>query len=669
MIKNHIGSKWHQTLSKKVILLAYISVILFQNIPIMENIYDSEIFGGNSEFFLEKHTKFQNESESSPHSSALSYPLDFSSDYVYFLANEKGYIDSDFYNLWFNGYYHDYSSMTYLSIDDETPIPLSDFTIIQSLLNLTKMANGIFRSDCIAESILQHPSLDVNLKIHIKLYSEQRFYTINYMVWSETIDFFDAELFVFNDLDMDGIDWYYDEIPDEYDDDDAFFDFSTQVIYAYDDDSDNIFGWTSPEDFDDWDVGTPSTLEARISGDSLGNTIQAFSQDIGLTTKQQKLSIEANQTWTVPIVFRFGRNELLYKSVGNVLKNEFVYDFSVLDFSVDLSDQPSVNATILNGGQYTQTRNISIYRNGTYLTSEERELTSGEYINIAFDNLDLIPGEYNEITVSVNNSANDFDNNDNCTQTHMFERTLEFNIKDLDGNVIEGLNVSLFNKETEEHLFSTTSNRNGNISFVDLLANNYTLQASIPEINNSIIYEMDFQYPDLGRYHNIQTNLTTIELQIQDVEGNPVENVSLEFKNNFSSEVIWRTTTNLDGNVTFQYLNGSYDITMAYFDYELQLSLGAIENFSLLEAQNYIQQVNLSTFKFEVINKGSGEPIESADVLIYINPTEHSSGTNIGKVKTDINGNVSIRWSSLVNYSIRIKLSGEFCQINISNSL
>jgi len=619
-----------------------------QNIQQSQNLIDEILVDGTDKRDL----------KINPPKTAIDDPVYFSNDYLFFLISDKGYIDSNYYNLWFNQYYHDFDSMSYISINDGTIYPLSEFQIVSILTNLTSLTNGNFDDGGIAEVILQHPEENIFVKIHVKLYSEEKFFLITYNIWGKNIAPFDAELFYYNDLDVD----------EDYEDDHGYFDITTSTIRAQDAVTGNTLGWTSPETVSAWDVGDPYDVYDNVTDDILYNSNESLGQDIGLATKYRKNSINPSEIWAVPIIYGFGTTDEEFFANTYQIKNEFINDFSVLDFIPDLSAQASVNATILNGGQNNQRRSISIYRNGTYLQSREISLSPGEIGYVNFENLALFPGEYNEITVSVNNSIDDYDPNDSITQTHLYPEKLIFNIKDLAGNSIEGIEMSLFLQDTSEFLFSVTSDQNGNATYFDLPYNDYELELKIPWINDVHLLNMSFTYPTIGNYFSIQTNYTTLMLNINDVAGNPVNNASIRFKNNISSDLIWSTTTGQNGNVTFQYLNGSYDIEISYFDYGSQLLLGTIEDFNLIEDTYYSHQVNLTTLALQILNLGSGDPLESAEVHINHSPTSNSFGINFGKEKTNSNGNVSIVWSSHLNYSIRVMLSGSYCTIDISGS-
>ena len=665
MKKSNNLTKFFGNSPQKMMLFTLILLLFVQTFSNIS--FDSRSNFQNQNFMEENKNFSLVKRDNPPFSSALDNPVFFVGESFFFLIEEKGILEESYYNFYYNDLYHGYTSRTYLSIDDEEPTSLTSYTIVKDFINLTEMEGNYFTEDSVGESILQHPDYDIFIKIQVKLFSSQNFFMINYMIWSDSISTFKAELFIYNDFDMDSYNIDGDETSGEYLDDYAEYDESVELIEAHDADSNNTIGWTSLESIKSWEIGDGSmNMWTIINNDALGNSTIVEDKDVSMITKYDKNSISTNQIWTVPLIYGFGNSISEVKTNTVDIKDEFINDFSVLDFTPDLSGKASVNATIMNCGNNTQTRNVSIYTNGYYAQSEEITLSPGEIGYINFVDVDLISQLLNEITVSVNNSDNDYDFNDEVTQSHMYYNQVEFNVKDLAGNNVEGINASLYLQSNSELEQSILTDVNGNVTFMGLESTDFELELSIPWMEGNSIFNFSFSYPDDGNSHILQTNITTMRLQINDVSGNPVNNATIKFRNNFTSDIIWSTTTDSNGNVTFQYLNGSYDIGISYFNYDSQLPLGTIEDFDLIKDSFLSRQVNLTTLILHVSNLATEDPLERADVQIYHSPTPNSFGINIGKEKTDSNGNVSIIWSSLLNYSIRVMLSGSFCDIDIS---
>ncbi|MHA1647960.1 MAG: hypothetical protein ACTSVL_10340, partial [Promethearchaeota archaeon] len=603
-----------------------------------------------------KDDNFDHNSLNTPQSAAEQ--LTFENNYLEIIINEMGYIHYDFdeeyyFNLWYNGFYHDYFSMIFLSINDGDVWAFDAFSVIKSLTNLTDFTNGGFTSQLVAESIILHPEVDVFVKIQVKLYPDEEFFVMTFMVWSDSIDIDKAELFMYSDVDIDS----------DYNNDNALYSSTTELISGSDKFSDTHLGWASPHAITAWDMGTYDEVETNIINDTLAGTSFLNNQDIALVTKYQKLLLNANETWTLPIIYGFGTSISHLESNTIDVKDGFINDFSVLDFTANLTDNPSVNATILNGGQNNLTRMVSIFRNGNFLQNQNITLAPGELVNISFENLILNSGEYNEITVSVNNSDNDYESNNNISRTYLYKERFRINIKDLDGFDVKGLNVSLYHNVSKTMIDSTFTDEFGNATFSDLPENNYTLEVYAPWMNENhqFIYNENFTYPDVGEFFLIHTNLTTLVLNIEDVELNSVKNVSIDIIEDLNPGVIiWSGVTDQNGNVTFQFLNQTYDINVTYYDYETTLLLENISDLSLLIKTHYTHQVSLTNLTFHLKITDSQEDMYDAQLYFYERINSTSFGYEIGFEISDSIGNVSILWSSLIDYSIRVMFFAGF---------
>ncbi|MHA1745263.1 MAG: hypothetical protein ACTSWW_04650 [Promethearchaeota archaeon] len=597
--------------------------------------------------------------------------LTFENDALYFVVSEKGIIDDRYYNLWYEGFYHDWYWMSYLSINDGPVRPLNEFLVVKSLTSLTDFKNGDFTQQLVAESIIQDG--DVYIKNQIKLYPGEEFFVMTFMIWSETIDIAKAELFFFNDLDIDSYFVGEDYISD-YSDDSADYDATTELIYASDKSSHNSLGWISTEPINSWDLGDPTTVENNVVDDTLEQTVSVFNQDVSIATKYEKSNLNANETWVVPFIYGFATSEAgIYGTTVDV-KDEFINDFSVLNFTPDFTDNPNVTATILNGGQNELTRNVSVFRNETYLQSKLITLSPGELGTVNFTNLLLTPGEYNEITVSVNNYLNDYEPNNDISHTYLYQEFFRVNMKDLDGFDVEGLNVSLYLQGTQTLIDSTVTDEYGIATYIDLPDDDYTIRAYAPWIGNREVANENFNYPAIGDSHSSQTNLTTLVLHIEDVDGYSVKNVSVDISKDLEPAAIWSGVTDEHGNITFYSTNQTYDLAISYHDYDILLDLAPINNFDLLGKTYYSHQVALMNLTFHL--QTDGFDLAGAKLEFYERINSSSYGNLIGFNLADSIGNVSIRWSTLINYSIRVEYAngykpigdGEDDALNFTNS-
>ena len=237
---------------------------------------------------------------------------------------------------------------------------------------------------------------------------------------------------------------------------------------------------------------------------------------------------------------------------------------------------------------------------------------------------------------------------------------------------VEGLNVSLYHNVSKALIDSSFTDEFGNATFIDLPGNNYTLEVYSPWMkeNHQLIHQENFTYPDVGEFYPIQTNLTTLILHIEDVEFNPVKNASIDISEDLNPGIIiWSEVTDQNGNVTFHFLNQSYDIAISYYDYDTLLPLEPILDLNLIEKTYYTHQVSLTNLTFHLKTSISQENLVGAQVEFYNRTDSNSFGNPIGFEIADSNGNVSILWSSIINYSIRVSFFSEYKPIGDGEDL
>lgn len=590
--------------------------------------------------------------------SALS-ELIFENNPLFIIINEYGFVDNTYLNLWFEGFYHNYFQMSYVSIDDGPVYALNEFSLIETLTNITYYDYGNLNAPVLAQVILQHPDEDVQLKIHFKLYPDKEYFVMTFYISSSTLDNFQAELFVFADLDID----------ETYSDDFASYDDTYKYIYEFDGSSDNYVGWVSPVDPIKWDLGNPTTVENNLLDDKLKQTNAVILQDYGIVTKYLNDTMNVGETWGVPIIFGFGVGETNFRQNTFNVMNQFKNDFVLLDFQTNLTFNPSLNATILNGGIETDTRNVKVLRNGTEIASQIISLKPGNQSSLLFENLPLIPGGDNEIRVEIESAANDYAMNNNITETFHFDRQTGFLITDLSSNGIENANLTIFNQESQNLYENSLTTSEGLVYFSNIENGNYTAEVCFPWIlteDLQCVASINFTVPTSQELYEIQTNTTTLELSIQDVANNSVQNVSISIFSNETSDLLWEGSTNQMGNVSFMYRNQSVDVNITYWKYGTTLDLGQIQDIDMSSQTFLTQNVDLTNLTLHFTTQTSQENMTGAKIEFYHRLSGDSFGDLIGYEIADSNGNVSIRWSSLIDYAIRVFFFSEAQPIGVT---
>ncbi len=583
--------------------------------------------------------------------SAAEYVI-FDNDLLFIVLNESGFIDYHYYNLWFEGFYHSYYQMFYLSVNEGTVYSLEDFNITKTLTNISNYEYGNFDLPILTEVILEHDVAKIQLKIHVKLYPDKEYFIMTFYISSQTLIDYKAEFFMYADLDID----------ETYDDDFAGFNGTSGYIFQSDPATDNTVGWSSPVYPSDWDIGAPNTIEANVINDKLKNSAPVVYQDYGIATKYESTSLQVGETWGIPIIFGFGVGENAFQSNTYEVQDQFVDDFAVLDFSTNLSINPSLNATILNGGTLSESRSVRVLRNNTEIASSTINLAPGEVGSMLFEDLDLFPGKYNEISVEVENSGTEFATNDALTETVLFNRKIDFHITDLEGNDIENVNVSIYNQIGEEYQFSSITDSVGLGKFSHLMNGDYTAKVIFPWIQDQTLQcvaETNFSIPGSPDVIDIQTNTTTLTLQILDLEDNPVKNASISIFNNETLDFLWEGTTDSQGNITFHYLNSSYDVFIDYHNYQQTLDLGGIQDVNLSNPLNLTQNVNLINITLHFITREFQENMTGAKIEFYNRTSDDSFGEPIGYEIADENGNVTIQWTNSIDYAITVSFFSE----------
>ncbi|MHA1611503.1 MAG: hypothetical protein ACTSYU_05560 [Promethearchaeota archaeon] len=644
-------------LNKRIILKKFMFAVFLASIFVSNTIISSDFTSRGLESTEKEEINLSPQKDLE--SNRVDYPQSaaesdtFYNGLLFFMIDDYGTIDDTYWNLWFEGLYHDYNTTSFLSINEGTVYCLNEFNIIETRTNISSYEEGNFELPILVEVILEHPVDDVQLKIHVKLYPDKEYFIMTFYISSQTLDEYRAEFFMFADLDID----------ETWDDDFAGFDDNFKYIFQTDPATDNTVGWSSQVDPVDWGIGSPDTVKSNVESDKLKQSQPSGYQDYGIATKYENTSLlQIGETWGIPIIFGFGVDETDFKSNTYNVQDQFVDDFAVLDFSTNLSVNPSLNATILNGGIKSETRSITVLVNGTEVASSSITLSPGEYGTVSIDILGLIPGQDNEISVVVENFGNEFTTNNIMTKTFLYNRKIDIHVIDLEGNNIENVNVSIYNQTGGTYLFSDLTNSGGLGEFSNILDGDYTTKIIFPWIQNQTLQcvsETNFSVPGVLDVVEIQTNTNTFTLQILDLEDNPVKNASISIFNNETSDFLWKGTTDSQGNITFHYLNSSFDIFIDYQKYQHTLNLWEIQDLHLSSPTYLTQNVNLINLTLHFTTRDFQEDMTGAKIEFYNRTAGDSFGELIGYEIADENGNVTIQWTNSIDYAITVSFFSE----------
>ncbi len=257
-------------------------------------------------------------------------PISFINSFVNFTVQPKGYMLGTG-SITYDNVSQNMDWLPYLMINTGNVSAFSSFTELQSFQNLTNISPN---TNEIAEGIIQYPYANVNVTYIIELYPNSRFFVVVFYVNSPTLNNYLANLFLYNDLLIDGSSY------NEY----AKYIASNQSIYAYDNSNSRSLGWCSPDSVKDWDIGTPSTIQSEIPTTNFNEINSTIHQESALLTEYGNTSIQTGYAWAVPIIYGFGETQSQMELNSVTLAHQFDNNWAVLSWNFTGGIFPSIQA-------------------------------------------------------------------------------------------------------------------------------------------------------------------------------------------------------------------------------------------------------------------------------------------------------------------------------------
>jgi hypothetical protein len=226
-------------------------------------------------------------------------------------------------------------------------------------------------------------------------------------------------------------------------------------------------------------------------------------------------------------------------------------------------------------------------------------------------------------------------------------------VKDVDGRLVPGAEVSLWDNlthilEVGTTTYTSLTQSDGTVSFTKVpfgfynISVNYTLNSGLYE---EIVYDGrsgpsgEVEFKGLIVNTNVTTNLWTIDFEVNDWEGDPLDFGYVEVSPG-TNEVLESLTLDSAGEATFRWLNRtSYNYTVYYnnVDYTIQnpthLNSSTINRSGPMVYHELIT-TSLSKLDIRVIDDTATVPVEGITVRVEINGT----GEHVTSLKTDNNG-------------------------------
>jgi len=267
-------------------------------------------------------------------------------------------------------------------------------------------------------------------------------------------------------------------------------------------------------------------------------------------------------------------------------------------------------------------------------------------------------------------------------------------IEDVDGRLVPGAEVSLWHNlthilEVDSTTYTDFTSSDGTVSFTRVpfgfynISVNYTLVSGLYE---EVVYDgrsqpgEEVEFKGLVVSTNIQANLWTIDFEVDDWDGDPLDYGYVDVSAG-SSEILESLTLDSDGEATFRWLNRtSYNYTVYYdnSDYTIQnptpLNSSTIVRTGPMIYQEYIQ-TDLSKLEIIVLDNTETVLVQGATVRLTINGTNdkvtelktNENGTAYGQINNDVlfwyeRGNVYniTLWIASVQYSFKINYSDQY---------
>ena len=280
--------------------------------------------------------------------------------------------------------------------------------------------------------------------------------------------------------------------------------------------------------------------------------------------------------------------------------------------------------------------------------------------------------------------------NENITKVKSEQYFIDFvcRVEDLDGSDLVGANVSLYQVNSTGHYIyqnqSQIANSTSQVEFIELDPANYSFLVEwdlegVDDVTGIIANTSSTYYNSDNDSILITCNITSLVINVQDLDGDPVEGVRVEYFYNTSiGTSLTNLTTNEAGNTTLRWFSENYTTHMYYshenitgyelWDVggELNLSNSDMEDIELAASITYQNiNVNLSKFKIDVIAATSGEIIDGARV----NFVNTSLGYNVNLTVTG--GNQTFLWDANVtgiNYNVSVYYLGTQKTFSINGS-
>ena len=226
-------------------------------------------------------------------------------------------------------------------------------------------------------------------------------------------------------------------------------------------------------------------------------------------------------------------------------------------------------------------------------------------------------------------------------------------VKDVDGRLIPGAEVSLWDNlthilEVGSTTYTDFTQSDGTVSFSKVpfgfynISVNYTLVSGLYE---EIVYDSrsgpsgEVEFKGLIISTNISTNLWTIDFEVDDWDGDPLDYGYVQVSPG-TNEILETLSFDTAGETTFRWLNRTnYNYTVYYDndDYAIQnptpLNSSTINRVGPMVYQESIRTA-ISKLDIRVIDDTARVPVEGITVRVEINGT----GEHVTNLKTDNNG-------------------------------
>ena len=142
---------------------------------------------------------------------------------------------------------------------------------------------------------------------------------------------------------------------------------------------------------------------------------------------------------------------------------------------------------------------------------------------------------------------------------------LTFITKDVDGRIVPNAEVRVFNDVGSYDVIDYTSDQDGSVTFSNVpygrynMTANYSLQHSgkEEEVYDSRDDSDDFQAQIIGETHEIILDIATLDFEVVDYGGYPLEYGYINISNTVGSEALEILNLGPNGKATFRWRNQS----------------------------------------------------------------------------------------------------------------